>query len=89
MEKNKFLRLRIGEKIKIKSDLVLNGLYDGGIRFNGDTMGNTRGIVTNVSYKGTYVDSQFISIPFITITGNSGSYMYTHDMVEYTFKFGK
>lgn len=91
MDKDDFIKLYPGRKVRVKRGLT-NGFYNrqtqttvdiGGIWFNDHAMGHTKGKIVTVEYCGDH-----FGIPFICIV-ELGGYLYSSEMVERHFKFGR
>lgn len=92
MKKMYFKKLREGNKVRVKIDLIHMKSY-GGMPFNEFVMGHMRGKLGTVRYtfdrRGIRIVSYNLCPPVYVELWENISYQYTKEMLEEPFKFGR
>jgi hypothetical protein len=76
MEKSEFLKLKPGDNVKLKKDLINRHAYDGLYYINDRMQFNGFGIVISTNYEKIHIKGKYM-------------YGYTNEMLEQKFKYGK
>lgn len=80
MTRRNFQTLKVGGYVKVKSDLVINMVYNG-LSFVPE-MADTRGKILRIKYFDNSGD-------YLVLYGKNIDWAYSPEMLDYSFKFGR